>query len=98
MTESSTYSPVLSCLGVDAQETKVANNIRTSKKGITTVLFFIAGTPPCNEFGWKTVAYETFSLKVSQPSAQFSGSAHHLLPRRLTFNREGPDRYGHLRP
>jgi hypothetical protein len=59
-------------LGVDAQDTKVAISIRTSKKGIKTVLFFIASTPPCNKFGWEIVAYETFSPEgIANPGTIF---------------------------
>jgi hypothetical protein len=39
----------------------VTISIRTSKKWINIVLFFIAVTPLCNRFGWEIIAYETFS-------------------------------------
>ena len=48
MTESSTYSPVLSWVRVDEQAAKVAISIRSTKQWIAIVLFFIAVTPICN--------------------------------------------------
>src|SRR4030042_945476 len=60
MTESSTYSPVLSRVGVDAQAAKVAISIRSTKQWITIFFFFIAMTPLC-KFDCETVDYETFS-------------------------------------
>src|SRR4030043_464224 len=59
MTESSTYSPVLSRVRVDAQATKVIS-IRSTKQLITTFFFFIAMTPLC-KFDCDMVDCETFS-------------------------------------
>jgi hypothetical protein len=47
MTESSTYAPALSRVRVDAQATRVAIKIRSTKKLITIVLFLMAVTPLC---------------------------------------------------
>jgi hypothetical protein len=45
MTESSIYSPALSCVRVDAQAAKTAISIRSAKKWIAIFLFFIAVIP-----------------------------------------------------
>jgi hypothetical protein len=47
MTESSTYSPALDCVRVDAQAAKAAISIRITKQWITIFLFFMAITPLC---------------------------------------------------
>jgi hypothetical protein len=61
MTESSTYSPVLSCVRVDAHATKVIS-IRSTKQRTTIFPFFIAVTPLC-KFDCEIVHYETFSTQ-----------------------------------
>jgi hypothetical protein len=67
MTESSTYSPVLSCVDVDAQAIKMVVvlviSIRSTKQWITIFLFFIAVTPLC-KFVVKWFMTRPFLLKL----------------------------------
>jgi hypothetical protein len=77
----------------------VTISIRTSKKWIKIVLFFIAVTPLCNRFGWEIIAYETFSPEgIAIFVTICPGLLTHLLSRHLTFSGKGPNRYSTLRP